>query len=715
MNQTNIFDVVVIATMSAGKSTVINALIGHELLHSANEATTATITRIHDKDSLTSFEGMTYDFDGNVIDMEETVDGELLRKWNADPSIKTIDLAGNIKAIHNDHAEIVIYDTPGPNNSQDGSHAMLTMEVIDDGQFGLILYVLNATQLGINDDKELLEKIRKSLDQDMHKEIIFLLNKADCLDQDKGESIDKLVANAQNYLNNLGFANPTIICTTAQQALLAQKVLNGEALTRSQRNELKQALSFLDDTSILLGSKMESEIKAEVLELAIKLDRQEAAKKIELHETLTVDDSQMQRLICRSGFAYVYAQLQNRLKESVVAEHTQRQMEQERDLKSDTMELIETSNINDVLIEIPNDFLDRAGLLYGQAYRLYQMLEGWVDVESSDSKDSDSQKFIWSIWDLGSVLDYYESLNVLVVGRGHWFENRDKQYVMEAVTGHPVGSSRHNYSYSTISHAIGVELPTDLDEKESFQVEFKGFDTHGISDRLWLSCYMDEEINILDLSMRLLRTTLGEDNFDEDDYRQAIQPRDIAHLEIEHADLVLASFPQPWLDNLKYESDIEQIDPYLKGLASWYEENQCRPDNLAFVITQAREYLDDEAPKEQWKKINKYIRQLKEFLERYNLAECPVFAVGMNIAFEEIDDGEYNVLMDHLRGVPALRKFINDRFDEIFISPADFESALVTAKDALESINMYAPTEIRDSKFEREMYHTHQLVEQLSR
>ena len=48
--QKDLFEVIVVATMSAGKSTVINALIGQELLHSANEATTATITRIHDKD-----------------------------------------------------------------------------------------------------------------------------------------------------------------------------------------------------------------------------------------------------------------------------------------------------------------------------------------------------------------------------------------------------------------------------------------------------------------------------------------------------------------------------------------------------------------------------------------------------------------------------------------------------------------------------------------
>lgn len=39
-------NVVYMATMSAGKTTCINAVLGTELLHSANEATTATITEI---------------------------------------------------------------------------------------------------------------------------------------------------------------------------------------------------------------------------------------------------------------------------------------------------------------------------------------------------------------------------------------------------------------------------------------------------------------------------------------------------------------------------------------------------------------------------------------------------------------------------------------------------------------------------------------------
>ncbi|MBF4102826.1 dynamin family protein [Gallibacterium anatis] len=62
----NIFEVIIVGTMSAGKSTVINALIGQELLHSANQATTATITSIHDKDGKT-FSGTAYDYEGKFL------------------------------------------------------------------------------------------------------------------------------------------------------------------------------------------------------------------------------------------------------------------------------------------------------------------------------------------------------------------------------------------------------------------------------------------------------------------------------------------------------------------------------------------------------------------------------------------------------------------------------------------------------------------------
>lgn len=154
--QKTTFDVIVVATMSAGKSTVINALIGKELLHSANEATTATIAQITDNDAMPigEFIGRRFDKSGNEVNGLQKVSLETLKEWNSLPDTKLIQLEGNVIGIHErENVRLVITDTPGPNNNQDTEHARTTMQHIQDSvRNPLILYILNATQLGTNDD-----------------------------------------------------------------------------------------------------------------------------------------------------------------------------------------------------------------------------------------------------------------------------------------------------------------------------------------------------------------------------------------------------------------------------------------------------------------------------------------------------------------------------------------------------------------------------------
>ncbi|MCL1623434.1 dynamin family protein [Moraxella sp. Tifton1] len=264
MSKDNLFEVIVVATMSAGKTTVINSLIGMELLRSANEATTATITRIHDKDNSPCFIGKAYSYQYSLLYEQYDIDAQTLKDWNENRQIKLIDLVGDIQALHNDKFELVLYDTPGPNNSQDDNHEKLTMEIIDDGNYGLILYILNATQLGVNDDRYLLEKIKESLAKDSHKEIIFLLNKADRLDPEKGETLSGIMNNANSYLTNLGFKNPIIIPVCAKNALAANKALNNQSLTRSQRSDLKMALDD-QNNSFIHHAAINEKIKRNIL------------------------------------------------------------------------------------------------------------------------------------------------------------------------------------------------------------------------------------------------------------------------------------------------------------------------------------------------------------------------------------------------------------------------------------------------------------------
>ncbi|NEN76308.1 dGTPase [Pelistega sp. NLN82] len=229
--------------MSAGKSTLINALIGTELLHSANEATTATITRIHDVDHIKQFIANTYDYQGNIVHQKELATAESLKQWNQDKNIKSIDLMGNIRGLTNTQSDLVIYDTPGPNNSQDDNHEELTMELVNDGNYGMILYILNATQLGINDDLHLLHRIKQAINTDHKKEIIFVLNKIDEIDETY-ESIEGIVNNAIHYLQQQGFENPTIIPCSAKAGLIARKLIYQDKLTRSERHALHYYFSY---------------------------------------------------------------------------------------------------------------------------------------------------------------------------------------------------------------------------------------------------------------------------------------------------------------------------------------------------------------------------------------------------------------------------------------------------------------------------------------
>src|SRR5690606_13061943 len=126
-----------------------------------------------------------------------------------------------------DSVRLVLTDTPGPNNSQDEKHQLKTMSFIQDSQRNpLILYVLNASQLGTNDDKNLLrlvaETMRKGGKQSKDR-FIFVINKMDVFDPEKGEDLPSVLARVKNYLVENGIFNPLIYPVSANLTRLLRK------------------------------------------------------------------------------------------------------------------------------------------------------------------------------------------------------------------------------------------------------------------------------------------------------------------------------------------------------------------------------------------------------------------------------------------------------------------------------------------------------------
>ena len=263
------YSVAVVATMSAGKSTLLNAMLGSKILPSKNEACTAKVYSVEDDDNAEKF--MARKIEKGKPGKWAPATPELLQRFNDDCAADKIEIRGDIKAIRNmgsGHA-VLLYDTPGPNNSRDLSHAEITKEIIQKSSFCSLICVLNATQLGTEDEFALLTFIRKEIEKkDTTSDVLFVLNKIDNFSFSGGDSIrDSLTVCKRHLRDCIGFSDITLVPVSSQTALLIRLLLDsavpmtaaevrevGDGEPAPKTKYLKSALSedCQDELSLLL-------------------------------------------------------------------------------------------------------------------------------------------------------------------------------------------------------------------------------------------------------------------------------------------------------------------------------------------------------------------------------------------------------------------------------------------------------------------------------
>lgn len=220
------FEVNVVATMSAGKSTLINSLLRQKLMPAKQEACTATITKIKDNDA-DCFMAKVYDKDGTLIQTHAELTYETMEQLNANPSVSRIQVEGNIPFVTADDVSLVLVDTPGPNNSRDPEHKAATYRMLLESSKPLVLYIMNATQLAVNDDYNLLSHVAESMKvggKQSRDRFIFVVNKLD--DFKKGEdSVEAAITKVRDYLKDNGIENPNIYPASALTALNIRTIL----------------------------------------------------------------------------------------------------------------------------------------------------------------------------------------------------------------------------------------------------------------------------------------------------------------------------------------------------------------------------------------------------------------------------------------------------------------------------------------------------------
>lgn len=214
------FPVSVVATMSAGKSTLINAMLNQKLMPAKQEACTATITVIRDNDG-NKFDAHIYNKDDELIEEHEELTLEIMDTLNKNPNVSKIVTEGDIPFVNSKEMKLELIDTPGPNNSRDLEHKAATYRMLNNSSKTLILYILNATQLAVNDDNELLSYVAESMKvkgKQSKDRFIFVLNKLDEF-KDGEDKVTDAIEKVRKYLEDKGIENPNIFPASAITAL----------------------------------------------------------------------------------------------------------------------------------------------------------------------------------------------------------------------------------------------------------------------------------------------------------------------------------------------------------------------------------------------------------------------------------------------------------------------------------------------------------------
>lgn len=215
--------VLVVATMSSGKSTLINALTGYKLNKVKTTACTHRLTYLYNKPKA---DGITF------------VDEKL--KYNYTCEIMSVSSDNFVEAAFHFNSElaeerICIIDTPGVNYAINNEHGELTRNAIKDNDYDVILFVSNATQFAINDEDEFLEYVIKNT----KKKMIFAINQLDRFKESE-DSVEDIMAQLQRRLKEKGLKKPIIVAVSALAGLLFKMKSNGQELDEDEDLDFSQ-------------------------------------------------------------------------------------------------------------------------------------------------------------------------------------------------------------------------------------------------------------------------------------------------------------------------------------------------------------------------------------------------------------------------------------------------------------------------------------------
>lgn len=216
--------IIITANMSAGKSTLINALVGKSVARTSQEVCTGNICYIYNK----AFEDGKVNLETRNLCLGASSEDLINYDWDGQISISSY-----FSPVTATIPRLCLIDTPGVDAALHKEHCKRTRESLLHDIYDIILYVVSPTRLGTDAEKKHLKWVAENISKE---KIIFILNKLDDF-HDFSDSVEESVQGFRNDLINLGFENPVICPTSAYFAFLLKKKMSGQAFTDDEADE----------------------------------------------------------------------------------------------------------------------------------------------------------------------------------------------------------------------------------------------------------------------------------------------------------------------------------------------------------------------------------------------------------------------------------------------------------------------------------------------
>ena len=197
------YKIAVVANMSAGKSTFINALFGKNVLPSFKHATTDCATYIYSKPNIDKKAKIYFSDNKKTIEVIENLEDEIKQyaqkdkeckddKYKNVEKIKLYYPFKNLQTSSSEDFSITFVDTPGPNSTGDfgQKHKEQTRSVLN--SVDMALFTFDFGQLDANlesDEQGLWNTIKVRHEKDKNFEVYFLINKIDLAMRDNFEEV----------------------------------------------------------------------------------------------------------------------------------------------------------------------------------------------------------------------------------------------------------------------------------------------------------------------------------------------------------------------------------------------------------------------------------------------------------------------------------------------------------------------------------------------